>query len=64
MYFSVIDTIENNPLGFLAMTFIAALVVVGICIYMPANKPASYKKAASDEADDEDPLHSSKSDLA
>jgi hypothetical protein len=46
------------------MTFIAALVVIGICIYMPANKPASYKKAASDEADDEDPLHSSKSDLA
>jgi len=60
----VIDTIENNPLGFLAMTFIAALVVIGICIYMPANKPAFYKKAASDEADDEDPLHSSKSDLA
>ncbi|CBY14131.1 unnamed protein product [Oikopleura dioica] len=60
----VIESIENNPLGFIAMTFIAALLVIGICIYMPANKPATYKKAATAEADDEDPLHSSKSDLA
>ncbi|CAG5110372.1 Oidioi.mRNA.OKI2018_I69.chr2.g4782.t1.cds [Oikopleura dioica] len=59
----VIDTIKNNPLGFLAMTFFAALAVIGICVYMPKNEPPQYKQTAT-EVDDEDPLHNSKSELA
>ena len=60
---SVIDTIKNNPLGFLAMTLFAALAVIGICVYMPKNEPPQYKQTAT-EIDDEDPLHNSKSELA